>query len=227
MKTSKFWTTEVIRTASRGKTILSQLSIMVRSDMYAIFEALVKPTRRTTVLDVGVASLEYYPDSNLFERLYPYQSQLTAATIEDSKILRQRYPKIKVVKIKPGHNLPFKNKQFSCAVSWATLEHVGSYKQQEIFLNELLRVAKKIFVTTPYRACIFEPHSGIFLLHWLPMPIFRVICRFIGKPDWANEDILNPLFAADIRRMELCRPVTISVYRMFKFLPSHLIVTAT
>lgn len=193
--------------------------------MFRLFKKIAKPTRGTKILDVGVASLELFPDSNMFEKLYPYQHNLTGVTIESGKLIKKRYPKMKVVQIDPKKKLPFKRKEFPIAVSWATIEHVGGFRQQENFLNEMLRVSKKIFVTTPFRGCIYEPHSGIFFLHWLPLKVFRKICLKAGKKDWAKESILNPLYARDILSFKLTRPVKVRVYRMFGFLPTHLIIT--
>ena len=109
-------------------------------------------------------------------------------------------------------------------VSWATLEHVGSYKQQEDFINELLRVGKEVFITTPYRGTFYEPHSGFFFLHWLPLNLFRKICSFTGKQFWADEGNLNPLYVRDILKMKLDSKINIKVYKMFKIIPSHLII---
>jgi hypothetical protein len=221
------WETLSRKTLTPIKHKLAYFSVKVRSDQFNIFKDFVMPTENPSVLDVGATSNEILPDSNMFEKLYKYPDKLTAATIEDAKTLRKFYPAINVVKVKPikeGIKLPFKNKQFDIVVSWATLEHVGSYRDQEYFLNELLRVGKKIFVTIPYRGCIYEPHSGFFFLHWLPLWIFRKICKFTGREFWSYESYLNPLYRSDIYKMKLIREVDIILYRMFKIIPSHLII---
>ena len=220
------WLTEARGTITSTKIWLANLSIKVRSSQYRIFDKIFNPSASATVVDVGVTSDELLKDSNLFERLYPFPTKLTAVTIEDPKRFHKLYPAIKkVVKVVPHSQLPFKSRQFDIVVSWATLEHVGSYRQQEFFLNELLRVGKNIFVTTPYRYCIYEPHTGFFFLHWLPLSWFRGICRLTGRQFWTSVTNLNPLAVRDIRRMRLIRPVYVKIYKMFGWLPTHLIIT--
>jgi hypothetical protein len=225
MQDDKRWTETVKTTLTPTKQYLANLSIKVRTDQFKLFKSIVEPNSDDKILDVGVDTHEVLKDSNMFEKLYIPQENITAATIEDPKIFKKLYPKVKVVKIIPGKKLPFKNKEFDIAVSWATLEHVGGYKDQEFFLNELLRVGKKIFVTTPYRGCPYELHSGLPFVHWFPLSIFRKICRMVGKDFWATEKNLNPLFVRDIKDMKLTKKVNVRIYKMFAFLPSHLIIT--
>lgn len=225
MKKSTQWL-RMRKTITPIKLLLANLSIVVRTSQFRLFKSLLKPKPSSQILDVGVTSDESLKDSNMFEKLYPHKHQITAATIEDPISFRKLYPSVKVKKITPHSKLPFKDHSFDIAVSWATIEHVGGYKDQEFFLNELLRTGKKIYLTTPYRGCIYEPHSGLFLLHWLPLKVFRKICSSLGKEIWSKEKYLNPLLVGDIKKMKLKRKVKTKVYKMFGFLPSHLIIYA-
>jgi hypothetical protein len=218
------WTLKAKPTITQTKHILSALSMNVRGDQFNIFTKLFKPSRSTRILDVGPTSDETLKDSNMFEKLYPYKKNLTLATIEDQQVLKKLYPKTTVKKITPGKRLPFKNNQFDVVVSWATIEHVGGYKDQEFFLSELCRVGKKVFLTTPYRGCPYEPHSGVWFIHWLPLIIFRNFCKAIGKGFWSKESNLNPLLAKDIKKMS-SKKITTKIYKLFGILPSHLIIT--
>jgi len=224
MQKDNRWTETIKSTLTQTKQYLATLSIKVRTGQFKLFKKIIKPKITDKVLDVGVDTHEILRDSNMFEKLYGPQKNITAATIENPKAFKKLYSKVKVVKIVPGRKLPFKNNKFDITVSWATLEHVGGYKEQEYFLNELLRVGKKIFVTTPYRGCIYEPHSGFFFIHWFPLTLFRLLCRKTKKEFWATENNLNPLYVGDIKRMNLRRKVNIVVYKMFNLLPSHLIL---
>lgn len=211
-------------TVTMTKRALSGLSLRVRTDQFWLFKKLINPRVSSSIVDVGATSEEVFQESNFFEKLYPWPEQLTVATIENEIRLKKLYPNIKVKKIYPHKKLPFKSKSFDVVVSWATLEHVGSYKQQEDFINELLRVGKKVFITTPYRGAFYEPHSGFFFLHWLPLGIFRKICLLTGKNFWADEGNLNPLYVRDILKMKLDSKIGVKVYKMFKIIPSHLII---
>lgn len=219
------WIEEAKTTITPTKHLLSKLSLKERINQYNLFKKLLKPSARTRVLDIGVTSDETFKDSNLFEKLYPYKERLTLLTIENVKKIQQIFPKATVVKIEPGHKLPFKDKEFDIATSWATLEHVGDYKDQRFFLSELIRMGKKIFITTPYRGCIYEPHTGFFFVHWLPLSTFRKICQNTGRTFWANKQNLNPLWVKDLYRMFPKGIIKVYIYKMFGFLPSHLIIT--
>lgn len=222
---NKTWTQTASSTLTETKHLLANLSIKVRTEQFKTFLRLINPSKTSNILDVGPTSDETLKDSNMFEKLYPYQKKLTLATIEDPKKLKKLYPLTSIKKVSPGKRLPFKNNQFDIVVSWATIEHVGGYKNQKFFLSELSRVGKKVFLTTPYRACPYEPHSGIWFLHWLPLKTFRKFCKLTGKNFWSKESSLNPLLVKDIERMLPQKKVKTIIYKMFGILPSHLIIT--
>lgn len=222
-KRKNVWVGEALETVTSTKHLLSNLSVKVRTDQFEYFRTVTRPNSKTKILDVGVTSDETLKDSNIFERLYPYPEKLTAATVEDPNKFRKLYPKIKTVKVFPGKKLPFKDKSFDVVTAWATIEHVGGYKDQEMFINELSRVGKKIFLTTPYRGCIYEPHTGLFFLHWLPIRFFRKLLKLLGKNFWSSQQHLNPLYISDISEMKI-KKIKKNIYKMFGLLPSHIII---
>lgn len=225
MQANKTWDEEAKHTITKTKSSMADMSIKVRSDQFKIFKKLSKFKKTDKILDVGVTSDETLKDSNIFERLYPYQNKLVAATIENAVKFKKLYPGIsKVVKITPHKKLPFKDKEFDIVVSWATIEHVGGYGDQQFFLNELGRVGKMVFLTTPYRGCVYEPHTGLPLVQWLPLSLFRSICKLTGRNFWATEKHLNPLYVKNVKTMKLDRIFKVQIYKMFKFLPSHLLI---
>lgn len=218
------WVGEALNTVNSTKHLLSNLSVNVRTDQFQYFKSVTRPSPKKKILDVGVTSDETLKDSNIFERLYPYPKMLVAATVEDPKKFRKLYPNIKTVKVFPGKRLPFKDKSFDIVTAWATLEHVGGYADQEMFINELNRVGKKVFLTTPYRGCIYEPHTGLFFLHWMPIKFFRAVLRLLGKGFWSSYKHLNPLYISDISNMKLKDKFKKNIYKMFGLLPSHIII---
>lgn len=221
----KTWSNWARETVTPVKHLFANLSIKVRTSQFREFEKILKPNPKLNVLDVGVTSDETLKDANLFEKLYIWTEKLTAVTIEDSGRIKTRYPKIKVIKTKRGEKLPFKSKKFDIAVSWATLEHVGNRKHQQDFINDMLRVGKKIFVTTPFRGAPYEPHTGFWFLHWLPLKWFRMICSLSGNKFWGSEDNLNPLLVSDLEKMHFSRRVKFRIFKMFYFIPSHIIIS--
>jgi len=223
--TSLNWSNHPLNKIGHVKTFLSYLSLVVRKQQLEMMLKLLKPSSSNKVLDLGMSPREDLPDTNYFEKHYSYSKQVTAVSAEDCRHLQKKYPRIKIIRVPPWTKLPFKNKQFDISTSWATLEHVGDYLQQEFFLNELLRVGKHIFVTTPYRYCIYEPHTGLFFLHWLPLAWFRSICRHTNRQFWSDVTHLNPLSVTDIHRMQLIRPVYVKIYRTLGLLPTHMLIT--
>lgn len=221
------WSFSAVKKENWIRRMMAYLSVRVRSVHYLFFEKYICPSERATVLDVGVTPNEELVDSNFFESRFSHPENLTAASVEDCRSLRTRYPKIKFEKIRPNSPLPYKNDQFDVAVSWATLEHVGGYEKQQDFINELLRVGKKVFITTPYRGALYEPHTGFIFLQWLPLKWFRKICELLNKKFWSIEDNLNPLWVSDLKKMRLKRKIKLRVYRIFNLLPAHIIITTT
>ncbi|OGC92137.1 hypothetical protein A3D85_01995 [Candidatus Amesbacteria bacterium RIFCSPHIGHO2_02_FULL_47_9] len=219
------WSININNRITPEKSLLSRLSLKVRIHQLGVMLRLFHPSNRDLILDVGLSPLEKLPDTNFFERHYPYPHRLTAASVEDCSSLKKRYPEIKIVKIIPHSRLPFPKFKFEIATSWATLEHVGGYSLQEKLLNELLRVGKHIFVTTPYRYCIYEPHTSFFFIHWLPLSWFRLICRSTDRQFWGIEAHFNPLSVTDIHKMKLTRPVFVKIYKIFGLLPTHLLIS--
>jgi uncharacterized membrane protein YfhO/ubiquinone/menaquinone biosynthesis C-methylase UbiE len=83
---------------------------------------------RESVLDVGGGLDQLKKFSN---------NQITTTDIRDADIIMK------------GNKLPFKNSQFDTVASIDTLEHI-SQKERQIFINDLIRVAKKkIIIAAP------------------------------------------------------------------------------
>ncbi len=224
---TSFWSTSLDNPVNRTKKWLARLSVVVRERQYQMMLREVGLKQTDKVLDMGISPNEELSDTNFFEKRFPFPENLTAASVEDCRKLQKKYPLVKILTVKENARLPFEDKQFDLAVSWATLEHTGGYDKQEYFLNELLRVGKNVFVTTPYRGCPYEPHTGTFFLHYLPLNMFRKYLLSKGKAFMADESNLNPLWIEDIRRFRLCKGVKVKIYRMFGIFPSHILIYTT
>lgn len=230
MRTEKFiWTDHPDNSISLVKRLLAFLSLKVRKQQLDYFLKIIQPSLSTSVLDIGVGSNEELPDTNYFEKHYPFPEKLMAYGVEDLSSIQNKYPNIHFIQGSPGKKLAFKDQEFDVVTSWATLEHVGDASQQKEFLLECLRIGKNVFITVPYRGCFYEPHTGFFFLHWLPLTLFREICYKLGKPFWANVQNLNPIYIRNIREMVRGENIKLKIktYKMFGILPSHLIIIKT
>lgn len=89
MKVHNPWINQANKTITFTKHLLANLSIRVRSDQYNLFFKTLKPNIKSKVLDIGVTSDETLKDSSIFERLYKWPQNISAATIEDEKRFRK------------------------------------------------------------------------------------------------------------------------------------------
>jgi SAM-dependent methyltransferase len=179
----------------------SQLSFHVRQKIFRRFMTAFAPSAATTILDVGVTSDSGQQESNYFERLYPYPSQVTAVGTEDGSHLMAQYRGLRYQRVEPGNSLPFSTNQFDIVFSNAVLEHTGCRSSQAAFLKEVCRVGKRFFVTTPNRWFPIEHHTGLPFLHFLPSAAYRAILATTQYRHWADEAHLNMLSADALRRM--------------------------
>jgi SAM-dependent methyltransferase len=168
-----------------------------RNQIFAFFMTSFAPTKSTTVLDIGASDHEN-DEANVLEKLYPYKSNITCASIGNGENIRSRYPDVKHVMIEPRRPLPFADGSFDIAYSNAVLEHVGGYEQRQKFLSEALRVASSLFIAIPNRWFPIEHHTGIPLLHYSPW-LFRRSLKATRLAYWSDSANLDFLSVAKVR----------------------------
>jgi SAM-dependent methyltransferase len=176
-----------------------QISTKNRQKKYQYFLEQMQPDKDTKILDVGFTDDDPYPGINFLERNYPYRENITALGIEDGPKFKKNFPEVKVV-LYDGDVFPFADKEFDIAWSNAVIEHVGGYDKQVLFLSELLRTSKSIFITTPNRWFPVEVHTRLPFLHYLPKKYFDKLLKVIGK-GWAAGDYMNLLSISDLKKM--------------------------
>jgi SAM-dependent methyltransferase len=159
----------------------------------------------STVVDVGVDEISFGQEGgqtgcathNFFEELYPWPSCITAVGLHEGEGFRQRYPDVEYVQA-DACALPFADGAFDLYFSNAVIEHVGDRERQRQLIAEALRVAQRVFVTTPNRWFPIEIHTRLPLVHWLPERAAASAYRLAGR-SWAAENhLLGP---ADLRSL--------------------------
>lgn len=180
--------------------VRSHYANKARERMFSFFMERMKPTSTSLVLDLGVTADEALPESNFFEKLYPFKESITAAGIDDARYLEEVYPGLRFVRISPGV-LPFEDNQFDIVFCSAVLEHVGSREAQRQFIAETMRVAKRFFFTTPNRYFPVEFHTFLPFVHWLPQAMHQSVLRLAGMDFWAKTENLNLLTHQTLREL--------------------------
>jgi len=175
---------------TRFKSVISHKA---RIKMYKHFESLCMPMESDKVLDMGVTPDTSLIESNYFEKMYPYTGNITMSTIEDASNLEQLFKGAKFIRNEPGKPFPFGDKQFDILFCSAVLEHIGDDEAQKNFVHECIRVAKKVYLTTPNRLFPIEFHTYLPFIHYLPQHIHQKILKAFKMDFWAETRNLNLL----------------------------------
>ena len=165
-----------------------------RSEMFQLFMTDIAPSSHDKVIDIGVSPENDYSGSqNYFEKHYPHLDNLTVASIEDASNLEKIYKNVRFVRLEQDANFPFSDNEFDILFCSAVIEHVGNHEKQLAFLQEIARVSKKVFLTTPNKYFPVEFHTFLPLLHWLPQQVHQRILNMLGMKFWGSLDNLNLL----------------------------------
>lgn len=184
------------------KRIAQKFSNYNRRRKYDLFCKTFSPNAHTKILDLGASEKEFQENANMLEKRYTYPENITVLGVDNYHEFHGRYPKVKTVTYRGGDtHFPFGDKEFDICWSNAVLEHVGSKNTQRIFLEEIQRVSKSFFITTPNKYFPIEVHTRTLLLHFiLPKNIFDKYLSLLGKK-WATGKYMNLLSLKDIKRL--------------------------
>ena len=141
-----------------------------------------------TILDAGVSGSSRVESENIFLHSFKGdRSHYTALGVEDLTELSDMYPQSRFITY-DGKLFPFADSEFEWVFSNAVIEHVGIYTDQLRFLNEMMRVGKNVFFTTPNRWFPFESHTNAVFLHWMPPKMFF---KWTAKsaPYWTRDNL--------------------------------------
>lgn len=188
------------------------ITVLSREKKLEQFYALFK--NEMTVLDVGFSNetKRKVPDTtNYFIKTYRYNpGTYTGLSNEQTDGMEQLYPGFKFVSYSGGR-FPFNDNEFDWVFSNAVIEHVGADDNQKVFLNEMLRVSRNVFFTTPNKFLPVESHSNILFLHWND----SVFCKYCKKRKqwWSTKDHLY-LFSKN-RLKKLLKESDSSEYQIY------------
>ena len=197
-----------------------------REKIFKIFHNKINYNNEMSFLDVGTTA-NTEKNHNLILQKTLNNKNITCLSNQDCSLLKKRFPNVKDFIIGDGCDNQLDDNTYDIVYSNATIEHVGSYDNQKLFISECVRVAKKnIFITTPNRYFPLDFHTKIPFIHMLPKLIHRKILNFFGYSFFANEENLNLLSKKDL--IDYCEKLEIKNYKIISyklfFITSNLIL---
>ena len=163
---------------------------------------------------------------NYFLKSYRYDPETYIGLgVQDLTGMDELFPGKRFVQY-PGGKFPFSDKAFDWVFSNAVVEHVGDDSAQILFINEMMRVAKNVFFTTPNKYFPIESHTNVIFLHWNNALFYNRCKKYYP---WANRDSLYLLSFRRMRRLlETSNATSISLYKnRFVGIPMTFTVTCS
>jgi ubiquinone/menaquinone biosynthesis C-methylase UbiE len=162
---------------SRFRHLLKEMSYRSRRKKFELFESVFRPRPEDHVLDIGASGAVFLRYT--FEDVYPYPKRITAGGYDlgEVRCARHYYPQPNYA-VFDGCRLPFADKSFDLVFSNAVIEHIP--RQQKQFADEVTRVGKSWFVTTPNYWYPFETHYHLPFIQFLSRPLQREYNRLLG-----------------------------------------------
>tara|TARA_B100000401_G_scaffold437030_1_gene381717 strand:+ start:1013 stop:1702 length:690 start_codon:yes stop_codon:yes gene_type:complete len=197
-----------------------------RNKIHNIFLNETEYTIKNSILDIGTTNSEDNSQNVILQKTRD-NDKVYCLSNQDITNLKNIFPNIKEFIIADGKSSELKENFVDIVFSSATIEHVGSFENQLLFLKEAIRIAKKtVFITTPNRFYPIDFHTKIPVIHWLPKNIHRLILKTLGLHFYANEENLNLLDKKNI--IKLIQKLKIKKYKIirhkFLFMTSNYII---
>jgi len=158
----------------------------------------IKEYKIKEVLDVGTTNDESFKSSNVIinnlKNINIYKS--ISDQIITLKLFSKKYNKSITSKFS---NKKIKDLSSELVISNATIEHVGSTKNQIKMLKNVISLTKKIFIIiTPNKYYPIDFHTKIPFIHWLPKKKYRKLLKILNLKFFSQEKNLNLLSENDL-----------------------------
>jgi Methyltransferase domain len=161
------------------RRVLRRFSRLSRTKKFELCRKVFRPRPEDRVLDVGASGNVFLRYT--LEDVYPFPERIIAggAALSETQSARHYYPHCRYV-VLDGCSLPFPDKSIDLVFSNAVIEHILGEGRQQRFAEEVMRVGKSWFVTTPNFWFPFESHYHLPFIQFCPRPIQREYNRLLG-----------------------------------------------
>jgi hypothetical protein len=156
-------------------TIYNKVSPYFRKKRMEQFLAEFQIEPATSLLDVGGYAFCWWgiPKAARITLLNPHM-------FADPEYYKQPYQFV----VGDGRRLGYRDKSFDIVYSNSVIEHLSTFESQVEFANEARRVGKNLWIQTPARSFIIEPHLLTPLIHYLPRAKQKTLVRHFTLWGW-------------------------------------------
>ena len=166
-----------------------------------------------TILDVGTTPVKLKHE-NFFLNHYEYKNKISCLSNQNLDNLKEVYPNLNTI-LGDGRDTKLPDNSFDISISNATLEHVGSFEQQTLFIKEMYRVCRKrTIIVTPNRYYPIDTHTMLPFLHWLPKFLHRKILKLLKYEFLSHEKNLNLLSENEL--ISICNDLNLKKFKISK-----------
>jgi len=172
-----------------------------RFEMLNILKKNINDSQINSFLDIGTTEENTLKSSNFFAN--KFQNIDIKKSISDQNIDSSMFSKTLKKSIASNfQENEIKLFKSDLVISSATIEHVGSFENQQKMIENIIKLSNKyFFITTPNRFFPIDFHTKLPFLHMLPKTIHRKILSFLSLKEYAKEENLNLLDNYSINKL--------------------------
>jgi hypothetical protein len=197
------------------ENFFNRVLIHARKNFFKIFKSAVNYNANKSLIDIGTTA-NLKKEQNLILQKTKNNKNIYILSNQNCNILKEKFPNIKKIYKVDGRKNSLRSNYFDIVHSNATIEHVGSFKNQIAFVKECLRLSKKfVFIQTPNRFFPIDFHTKLPLIHWLPKKIHRILLKFLRLHFYSLEKNLNLLCKSDL--INICNQLNIRNFKIIDF----------
>jgi len=171
--------------------LFQELHRRSREKKHRLFMQLLCPGPDMRILNVGTtgARIGFWEQ---LEQWYPYPEQIYGGGLHFDAVVdyKESFPRVTAM-VFDGCALPFTDKSFDIVYSNAVLEHLPAPAAVTRFANEVQRVGKSWFISTPNFWFPMEPHYHLPYVQLLPQIWQRKVASSLGKPTYEHLQLLS------------------------------------